>query len=222
MERSLSLLADTHGFALPPLLRQLEADGRSSYPDLEIWRSQWRALTLAAQPALSCVYDLEWTNAESAAKTIAEWLNPEYQHGRRFLPFAQTGAGDAYCLTPAANGDLGVVLVWHDSAESEFTAASFEDFAYESLVLSAAEFSHLTDEGFTREEARQCVLANVAYLKPLLSQKYQTGLERLLADGNPDALADGMITADAEEAALALMPQVDPAPFAVLARWECR
>lgn len=221
MTRSLSQWADANGFVLPPLLRQLDADGRCAYPDPATWRSQWRSRTLAAQPALSCVYDMEWLDSDAASETVAEWLNPRFQNGRRFLPFAQTGAGDAYCLTPAGNGDLGVALVWHDLAESRLTAASFEDFVYESLVLSAGDFSHLTEDGFTREEAGQCVAANISYLKPFLSERYRAGLDALLQGGNPQAPADGMITLEAQQTALGVLAEISEAPFSVVARWEC-
>src|SRR6478735_4169535 len=87
-------LAQAHGIPLPALLRHLIEAGLADYgADVKAWVADWRANKLAAQPALSCIDDFEWIKADEAAETIDEWLNPAYQHGRRFLPFAQTGAG---------------------------------------------------------------------------------------------------------------------------------
>lgn len=219
-----SALADAGGIALPATLRQLIDAGWTGYgADIEAWRADWKARTLAAQPVLSCVYDLEWIDAKQAGEFIGEWLNPAFQHGRRFLPFAQTGAGDAYCLTPLANGGAGVALVWHDRGSSRIEAASFDAFVYEALVRSAADFSHLIDDDFSPAEAVQCVAANIAALKGYLPEAMKAGLECMLADAlpEPNEKEAVMIGEETAQAALALLPEVEDAAFAVVARWEC-
>lgn len=221
MVNSLSELSDATGLELPMLLLQIEVDGRSVYPDVTIWRDQWRSLTLAAHPVLSCVHDFEWLAPCAASNMAADWLNPRFQNGRKFLPFAQTGAGDAYCLTPMANGSVGVAIVWHDREKSHVETASFEDFVYTSLVSSAVDFSHLIDEGLSTDEATQCVLANIAYLKPLLSERYRIGVERMLGDAKSELTRSGMIGKDAGHAALVLVTKVDKRPFVVVSQWEC-
>ncbi|WP_416048767.1 SMI1/KNR4 family protein [Cupriavidus basilensis] len=219
-----SALADASGITLPAMLRQLIDTGRTGYgADIEVWRTDWKASTLAAQPVLSCVYDLEWIDAKQAGESIAKWLNPAFQHGRRFLPFAQTGAGDAYCLTPLANGDIGVALVWHDRGTSRIEAVSFAAFVYEALVCSAADFSHLLDDDYSPAEAVQCVAANIEALRGYLPEAMRAGLARVLADAlpGPDDEAAKMISDETTQAVLALLPEVEDEAFAVVARWEC-
>ena len=221
MISSLSELASASSLVLPTLLLQIETDERSVYPDVMTWRHEWKLRTLAAQPVLSCIYDFEWLAPDAASEVLAGWLSPRFQNGRRFLPFAQTGAGDAYCLTPIGNGSLGIAIVWHDREKSQVTAASFDDFVYESLVLSAVDFSDLIDDGFTRDEAMQCVVANISYVKPFLSEGHQIGLEHILHSAELEATAEGMISENVGHAALARLPQLEEPTFVVVPRWEC-
>lgn len=225
-------LAQTTGIALPDLLQRLLADGLADYgTDVRDWVADWKTHTLAAQPVLSCVYDFEWITAADAQENITDWLNPAYQQGRRFLPFAQTGAGDLYCLTPlspmtAADegaGDIGVALVWHDDDTSAISAASFDAFVFAALVHSATDVSHLTDEGFSAAEAMQCVLTNIQALAPLLPPAMQAPLEHVAQriTAGEEAAGDALISASTAQAALALLPAVADAPFPVRARWEC-
>jgi len=214
-------LAEDCGIALPAMLRQLIEAGHTSYgDDIRAWQADWKGRTLAAQPVLSCMDDLEWIDAAQARETAEEWLNPGYQHGRRFLPFAESGAGDAYCLTPTASGGLGVALVWHDSDDSRVEWASFEAFVYDALVRSASDPSHLIEDGFTPAEAAACIKANVQILKGHLPQAMQAELDRLLAEAGTQA-SPAWVGQDAANAALALLPTVAEAPFAVVPRWEC-
>ncbi|MEN5162442.1 SMI1/KNR4 family protein [Achromobacter kerstersii] len=218
-------LAQAHGIPLPALLRHLIEAGLADYgADVKAWVADWRANKLAAQPALSCIDDFEWIKADEAAETIDEWLNPAYQHGRRFLPFAQTGAGDAYCLTPLSNGGVGVALVWHDADTSKIEAVSFDVFAYEAVVRSAGDASHLIDDGFSRAEAAQCVAANLRAVAPSLPQDLRAeldGIARLLTGSDGQADGPALVPAAAVDAALARVPAVQDAPFVVVARWEC-
>lgn len=216
-------LAAASGIALPGALRQLIDAGLTGYGDIEAWRADWKGNTLAAKPVLSCMDDLEWIDAAQARETAEEWLNPAYQHGRRFLPFAETGAGDAYCLTPTADGGIGVALVWHDSDDARIEWASFDAFVFDALVRSAADYTHLIEEGFSPEESAACVRENIRVLKAYLPDAMQAGLDRLLADAAPKAAGgpDALAGPDAVRAALALLPPVDEEPFGVVARWEC-
>lgn len=217
-------LAEDCGVALPGMLARLIDAGRTGYgEDSAAWRADWKGNTLAARPVLSCMDDLEWIDAQQARETAEEWLNPGYQHGRRFLPFAETGAGDAYCLTPTAGGGVGVALVWHDSGDARVDWASFEAFVFDALVRSAADVGHLVEDGFTPAEAVACVAANINALKEYLPPVMQAELDRLTADA-PPVPADGStvwINEASADAALALLPPTEDAPFEVVPRWEC-
>ena len=97
-------LAEQTSLPLPPLLAQLLASGQTHYgPD---WASTWRERSLQGSPAFISWDDFEWQRAEDARTTISDWLNPADQAGRRFLPFGESGAGDAFCLTPLDDGRL--------------------------------------------------------------------------------------------------------------------
>ncbi|CAB3824603.1 hypothetical protein LMG26689_00645 [Achromobacter animicus] len=217
-------LAEDCGVALPGMLARLINAGRTGYgEDSAAWRADWKGNTLAARPVLSCMDDLEWIDAHQARETAEEWLNPGYQHGRRFLPFAESGAGDAYCLTPTAGGGVGVALVWHDSGDARVEWASFEAFVFDALVRSAADVGHLVEDGLTAAEAVACVAANINALKEYLPLVMQAELDRLMADA-PSAPADGLtvwINEASVDAALALLPPAEDAPFEVVPRWEC-
>jgi hypothetical protein len=114
------------GIEIPPLLAQLLAGG---------------------PPELASFSDFEWIDAAEAAGTIDEWLDAKWQDGRRFLPFAQSGAGDAYCLMPldgtgtgTGGGDtVGVAFVWHDAEESRIEHASFSDFVCAKFLQTFAD-----------------------------------------------------------------------------------
>lgn len=217
-------LAEDCGLPMPAMLgRLIDADRTGYGDDIAAWRKDWKRNTLTAWPVLSCMDDLEWIDAAQARETAEDWLNPGYQHGRRFLPFAETGAGDAYCLTPSAGGSLGVALIWHDSGEARVEWASFEAFVYDALVRSAADIGHLVEDGFTAGEAVACVTANIGVLKEYLPRAMQAGLDRLMAEA-PPIPADGSTTWVDEacaDAALAHLPPVEDAPFEVMPRWEC-
>jgi hypothetical protein len=205
------------GFRLPSALIRLLADRRTSYGnDLNDWKLHWRSYMLKAQPILSCVYDLEWISPEKASQIVENWLNPTYQNGRWFLPFAQTGAGDAYCLTPTAAGEIGVGLIWHDQATGAIESASFESFVFTKLVECAVDLDHLLDD-FSPEEARQMLIANVEMMASYLAEDLNEALQVLIAQ----------VTAlesmpDAAQTALGVLPAFEQERFSIVPRWECR
>lgn len=67
----------------------------------------------------------------------------------------------------------------------------------------------------------QCVVANISYVKPFLSESHQIGLEHILHSAKSEATVEGMIADSAGHAALARLPQLEEPPFVVVPRWEC-
>lgn len=168
-ETSFQHLSAATGIPLPSMLQQLVEDGKTRYGESRAdWQENWRDRLLTTPPALSCAYDLEWIDAQDAQESIDDWLNPTAQMGLTFLPFAQSGAGDCYCLikTPEL---AGVGRVDHDGSEFFIAHASFEDFVFYQLLESLADFSHLVDEDFNEEEAYRCVVADVQCLRSYFS-----------------------------------------------------
>ncbi|SDY05898.1 hypothetical protein [Lysobacter enzymogenes] len=223
MTPTFETLAAHCGIALPPMLARLLADGCTRYgASREDWQANWREYTLRAQPLLSSVYDFEWIDAAQAARIAEEWLHPRFQDGRAFLPFAISGAGDAYCLMRTAAGEAaGAGMIWHDRGDSAMEAASFEQFVFARLVESALDFEHLLDD-FSPAQARDCVLADFAAAAGYLPEAAANALRALAAAAEPvEDDSTGMIDEDVAERALSVYPAFESARFAVVPRWEC-
>lgn len=213
-------LASRTGIALPPLLRQLLATGRTMYgPD---WAENWRERCLHTPPPLISCRDFEWMDADQARTTIEEWLHPDFQAGKRFLPFAESGAGDVWCLVPldALDGapSAGVALVRHDAASSEIGHASFADFACVQLLHALADISHwLGEDGLSEQEAWAMVRADVSQVAQGLDAETGAWLQSLCGA----ASVPSWISVPQLEAGLSLFAPPLAPPLAIVARWNC-
>ncbi len=226
-----ALAADT-GIALPPLLRHLVAGDATVYgPD---WASTWRERCLSAPPPLISCSDFEWLDAQGVRTAAGEWLSPRYQSGQRFVPFAETGAGDAWCLVPLEGAlEPGVALVLHDSDASEVGYRSFQDFACVQLLQALADLGDWTGEdGFTADQACQVVRADVdrvvgamdaATGNWLRSLSQAEPLLREVRDGPraPPRSVLSLVSQDALQQALRRFARPDVPTLAITARWEC-
>lgn len=114
--------------------------------ELTAWYREGVAHADADTPAMADVYDFEWMSPQQCQQTIEEWLNPEAQDGNRFFPFAESGAGDAYCLVRLADGRQGVSMVWHDDDENDIEYDTFADFVAGTYLNSYANLSYLGDD----------------------------------------------------------------------------
>lgn len=224
--------ADT-GLALPPLLRTLVANDATVYgPD---WARTWRERCLghAPPPLISC-YEVEWLDAAGIHATAAEWLNPAFQHGQRFVPFAENGSGDAWCLVPlAGTPEPGVALVAHDSDESEVVYRSLADFACAQLLQALADLSHwVRDERFSAEEACQVVRTDVAQVAAgldaatgrwlcALSQVQPQWREVCRGPRARPRTVLSLLPDAALQDALTRFPPPDAPALAITARWQC-
>jgi len=181
-----STLAQAAHIELPPLLQALYRDGLTCYgKDRADWQANWEHYLQESPPALASSYDFEWLDAEAIAETIKGWLHPESQNGRSFFPFAQSGAGDVFCLTTHEDeheGECVVVYIWHDSDAHTIEAFSFADFIYSRLVAAMTDMSHLLDDLSSAANARLCLLADIrrssAYLPADDATRLQAYLER--------------------------------------------
>ncbi|MDR3006065.1 MAG: SMI1/KNR4 family protein [Acidovorax sp.] len=215
------------GIALPVLLRDFLASGLTVYgPD---WASTWRQRYLQQPPLLLSFWDFEWLPAQESRAVIQEWLNPAAQQGQRFLPFAQTGAGDAWCLVPMEGGKVGVALVWHDAAESRLGYQCFADFVYAGFLNTFADLSH-GPEDFSPAQIQQSLQADVAqatrYMEEEPAAYLQACSRRLLVQR---AFKDGPRAQSRQVASLLSQHELEMAlqklvvpkmTFPVLARWE--
>lgn len=224
--------ADT-GLALPPLLRHLVANDATVYgPD---WARTWRERCLghAPPPLISC-YEVEWLDAAGIHTTAAEWLNPAFQQGQRFVPFAENGAGDAWCLVPlAGTPEPGVALVAHDSEESEMAYRSLADFACAQLLQAMADLSHwVQDERLSVDEACQVVRTDVAQVAACLDAatgRWLCALSQVQPQwrevchgprARPRTVLS-LLPDTALQDALTRFPPPDAPALAITAPWEC-
>ncbi len=226
-----ALAADT-GIALPPLLRHLVAGDATAYgPD---WASTWRERCLSTPPPLISCSDFEWLDGQGVRTTAGEWLNPAFQNGQRLVPFAETGAGDAWCLVPLEGAlEPGVALVLHDSDASEVGYRSFQDFACVQLLQALADLSDWTGEdSFTAEQACQVVRTDVDQVAAGMDAATGNWL-RSLSRAQPrlSEVRDGprmparsvlsLVSQEALQHALGRFVRPDFPPLAITARWEC-
>lgn len=175
-----STLAQAAHIELPAILQALYRDGLTRYgKDRADWQANWEHYLLEAPPALASSYDFEWLDAEAIAETIKGWLHPQSQNGRSFFPFAQSGAGDVFCLTEH-EGECVVVYIWHDSDAHTIEAFSFADFIYSRLVTAMTDMSHLLDDLSSAANARLCLLADIRRLTAYLPAEDATRLQAYL------------------------------------------
>ncbi len=198
------------GIALPALLRQFIAH---------------------VPQALGSTYDFEWLSAAEAASILDEWLDAKWQGGQRFLPFAQSGAGDAYCLVPLAGDAVGVAFVWHDAEESRTDHGSFTDFVCAKFLESFADLSHLEDDDLSEEEMAARVIDDVASVAAFMDAETAAWLQALSRRpvesrpfkagprAQPEQVPSLILQAQLEEE-LARFQLQGAEPFAVKPRWE--
>lgn len=230
-EISFQHLSATVGIPLPPMLQQLIKDGKTRYGESRAdWQENWRDRLLTTPPALSCAYDFEWIDAQQAQESIDHWLNPNAQMGMTFLPFAQSGSGDCYCLIKTP-GLAGVGRVDHDGSEFFIANASFEDFVFHQLLESLADFSHLVNEDFNEEEAHRCVVADIQCLRSYFGDERARKLalfsERPLSYSETQQPCQKqvhrlpyLITQQELSTELAVLSKPQDNGFALNARWE--
>ncbi|MDQ1815610.1 SMI1/KNR4 family protein [Massilia sp. CCM 9210] len=216
MSDSFDALAASTGIALPPALRALIESGRASRDDPD-------------QMALLAMYDFHWLSAQRAGEVIGEWLNPVKQKGNVFLPFARSGAGDAYCLVRLYSGEEGVCMVWHDSGASHLHFSTFDRFVAGQYVAAFANLTELDEEagddpeGYVRADVARVIdllepalqdLLRACLAKPLMERPYKLGYR-----ARPEMVLS-WISQDEEEALWAQVGNADPVSFDVVARWE--
>lgn len=236
--QALDVLAAEVGIAVPALLRALVSRGATAYgPD---WSEHWRTRCLTRPPAFISGEDFEWMSAQDRWETVHEWLYPGAQNGLRFLPFGQTGAGDAFCLVlnAAPGSELArapVALVPHDDSEARVLHASFDDFAVALLLQAMADIEHWLDD-CTEQEALAILRLDVAQVAACMSAPVSEQLQTWAAQtparhpvqrgqsATPACDALALITPEQLAAGLSQLTPVAQGArrFPVTPRWEVR
>ncbi|MGK5036776.1 SMI1/KNR4 family protein [Janthinobacterium sp. LB3P118] len=188
---TLSAIEQQYGFSYPALYRQLERDGMLAVgeygPD---WYKQVFP-TLKDRPTLLLhADDVELLNIESVADAVARLLDADdyrkIDPAFQFIPFAQTGAGDYYCFFASGqhDGELPIVLLWHDQNEAQYLAKNLQDFMFYMLLNSMADqdtYNEVSDEEF-RDQLAKTLGTHARYLTPEQAQVLSALLARDIVD----------------------------------------
>ena len=188
---TLSEIESKLGFIYPALYRQLERDGMLAVGE---YGPDWYKLvypTLTERPTLLLhADDFELLNIKAVAEE-ADTLRDADDYRQidpafRFIPFAQTGAGDHYCFFASGqqDGDMPVVLLWHDQNEAQYLAKNLQDFVFHMLLNNMADqdtYNEVSDEAF-REQLANTLGTHARYLTARQAEVLQTLLARDILD----------------------------------------
>ncbi|MDU8351175.1 hypothetical protein RYA05_04600 [Pseudomonas syringae pv. actinidiae] len=177
--------------------------------------------------AFSANHELEWIDPLDATAIIETWLCARFQGGARFLPFAESGAGDAYCFIELPSGESGVGTVWNDSVMSHIEYASLGDFFFAKLVEEFSDVSELR-----RDDVIDVLNADLNSVRWFLTLDQQRVLDALLAKTpvsrpyqyGPMAPLEYVLSLVSQEEMkilLATAKLAEPIAFAVVQPWEC-
>jgi hypothetical protein len=188
---TLSEIESKHGFIYPALYRQLERDGMLAVGE---YGPDWYKLvypTLTERPTLLLhADDFELLNIMAVAEAADTLLDADdYRQidpAFRFIPFAQTGAGDHYCFFASGqhDGDMPIVLLWHDQNEAQYLAKNLQDFVFHMLLNSMADqdtYNEVSDEAF-REQLANTLGTHARYLTARQAEVLQALLARDILD----------------------------------------
>ena len=188
---TLSDIERHYGFTYPPLYKQLEHDGMLNVGEYgPAWYQQVYP-TLKDRPTLLLhADDFELLSVTAVAQALDELADPDdYRQidpALRFIPFAQTGAGDHYCFFASGqqDADLPVVLLWHDQEEAQHLARNLADFLFLMLLQSMADqdtYNEVSDEEF-REQLEKTMGTHARYLTARQAEVLQALLARDIID----------------------------------------
>lgn len=133
-------------FQYPQIYKQLETDGMLDVGD---YGPNWYSdifPKLKDQPTLLLhSYDFELLNPKAVDEAIKELSDPEndqqIKREFKFIPFGQSGAGDYYCflVSEQDQDDIPIVLLWHDSSESNYLAKNLQDYIFRAILTDMSE-----------------------------------------------------------------------------------
>ncbi|MED5616020.1 SMI1/KNR4 family protein [Janthinobacterium sp. P210005] len=188
---TLAEIEQQHGFTYPALYRQLDRDGMLAVGE---YGPDWYKLvypTLTERPTLLLhADDFELLSVKAAAAAMVELADPDdYRQidpAFRFIPFAQTGAGDHYCFFASGqhDGDMPVVLLWHDQDEAQYLAKNLQEFLFHMLLNSMADqdtYNDVSDDEF-KEQLANTLGTHARYLTARQAEVLQALLARDIID----------------------------------------
>lgn len=184
------------------------------------------AHTLPATAALSSLEDFLWLDAEEAEREINEWLNPNDQQGRTFLPFATTGGGEPYCVVRLENGASGIARIVHFAQPSSLAHADISSFVAREYVRIATNLSWLSPQAdFSAALIGEVALIQAALLPSdyeLLKDLFSRQCVDKSYKAGPKSIpktVKAFISQEEEEALAARLHHPDAIEFEALRAW---
>jgi len=166
-----------YNFTYPNLYHQLFKDNMLDYgkPGPNWYEDVYPTLK-EHPPLLMLANEYEQMSFEDIQSEMQSFRNSDdyrqcYQ-GLKFVPFAQSGAGDLYCfyLNEQEGDNIPIVYVWHDMNQVDYRAKNLQDFIFMTLidrVFDKEDFNDLLTTDF--EES--CVKTLKSHAKYLSSEQ---------------------------------------------------
>ena len=208
METAFHTLAHTIGLELPERFLALIAQAHSD------------------SGAMRRVYDLFWLDADAAEREMEEWLNPDDQQGRLFLPFATNGSGESYCFVQLESGVRGIAQALHYGQMTRLAYTDISAWIASRYISLAADLSHLplqTAVGATiTQEVNSLDQALLPTDLALLVDLFSRPCSSMPFKDGPNSLprtVGAFISQQEERSLLNSLEQPDAIEFAVLREW---
>ena len=184
------------------------------------------AMAQSDKQLMRSAYDLFWLDAEEAEREIDEWLHPDDQQGRTFLPFATNGSGEPHCFVRLETGAMGIAQALHYGQTTRLAHTDISSWVASHYVRVAAHVSRLTYQAefgaallYEVQSLHQALLpADRALLDDLFSRPC-VGMPFKEGPNSPSKTVSAFISQAEEKSLLKKLQQPDPIEFAVLRDW---
>lgn len=179
----------------------------------------------ADREILRSAYDLFWLDAEEAEREIDEWLHPDEQQGRTFLPFATNGSGEPHCLVRLENGATGIAQALHYGQTTRLAHSDISSWVASHYVRLAADVSRLTFPEIGAALLHEVQWLHSALLpadRALLADLFSRPCVSMTFKEGPDSSSktvSAFISQAEEKSLLKNLQPPDPIEFAVLRDW---
>ncbi|MBN2979108.1 hypothetical protein [Pseudomonas lactucae] len=175
---------------------------------------------------LESLEDFFWIDAEQAQREIDEWLNPDDQPRRVFMPFASSGGGEHYCWVRLEDRACGVAQILHFGQLTSLAYDDISTFVASEYVRVASNLSNLP----LRADFGAALSAEVALIQAALRPQDYELLQALFAkphtpmnyragSKSPEKTVEAFISQDEARQLIAKLRNPKPREFAALRDW---
>ncbi len=143
----LKTIETKYGIVFPNTYRELYKSGMLNWGEFgQNWIKNVYPSLRKSPPLLLYANDFELIDFERIDEEIGAFKDPEdyrcVNPKFNFIPFAQNGGGDLYCFQydNSNNGNIPIVLVWHDMNAANVLAKNLQDFMFRSMLETLTDF----------------------------------------------------------------------------------